>query len=208
MTLFLIKKIKVMGVALICSAFVFAMPIFSNAWAMSAPEYYELAKVHSEINAFAATVQSALETRHWTSPLWRIANNGAGIKAPPSWRKSNPYIEMSSPESKNSVYFQKVSYFRKYATPQAFLSDYKNKIGTDYPFCKVDNVWGYFAGLYKGRLGSWATDHRYFEKLAKKAVELEPILLYPGHLRKSFEYAKNKNYLKQWQIKIIEAVLK
>lgn len=184
-----------------------ALFLCACAWAMNAPTFYELAKKEKGINAFGATVQSAIETGHWTSPLWKVANNGAGIKAPLSWRKNKPYIEMSSPESKNGVYFQKVCYFRKYDTPQAFLSDYSEKIRIDYPLCKVDNVWGYFAGLYKGRLGSWATDHRYFEKLTKKAGELEPTLLYPGHLSRSFEYAKTKKYLEPWQIKIIEAVI-
>jgi len=188
-------------------AFLTALFLCSNAQAMEIKTFYELAQKQREINAFAATAQSALETGHWTSPLWRVANNGAGIKAPLSWRKNNPFVEMSSPESKNGVYFQKVSYFRKYATPQAFLSDYAKKIGADYPLSRIDNVWGYFAGFYRGRLGNWATDHKYFEKLAKKAVELEKTLLYTGQLRTSLNYARKKGYLEPWQIKIIEAVI-
>ena len=69
-------------------------------------------------------------------------------------------------------------------------------------------MWGYFAGLYKGRLGKWATDHKYFEKLARKAVDFETLLLTKGHLKRALDYAIDKNYLEQWQIKIIEEVIK
>ena len=66
----------------------------------------------------------------------------------------------------------------------------------------------YAWGTCRGRLGKWATDHRYFEKLARKAVQLEPVLLSQGHLKRSLSYAIDKNYLEGWQIKIIEAVMK
>ena len=174
---------------------------------MDAPAFYSLAKKQAGINAFAVTCQSAVETGHWTSPLWRNTYNGAGLKAPPSWRASKPYVEFVSPESKDGVYYKKSSFFRKYESPQAFLKDYAIKIKTDYPHCTPDNVWGYFAGLYRGRLGKWATDHKYFEKLARKAVALEPVLLTQGHLKRALDYAIDKNYLEQWQIKIIEAVM-
>jgi hypothetical protein len=178
------------------------------AHAMSAREYYALAQNQKGINAFGATVQSALETGHWTSPMWRNTYNGAGIKADTQWRKTKSYVEFESPESKNGIYFKKVSYFKKYETPSVFLVDYAQKIKRDYPQCTADNFFGYFAGLYNGRLGKWATDHRYFEKLVRKAVAFETLLLTPGHLKRSFEYAKDKNYLEPWQIKIIEEVIK
>ena len=178
------------------------------AHAMSAREFYALAQKQKGINAFGATVQSALETGHWTSPMWKNTYNGAGIKADKQWRKTKPYVEFLSPESKDGYYFKKSSFFRKYSSPSEFLNDYTLKIKRDYPHCTPDNVWGYFAGLYKGRLGKWATDHKYFEKLARKAVAFETLLLTPGHLKRSFEYAKDKKYLEQWQIKIIEAVIK
>ena len=185
-----------------------ALFLCSSAWAMDAPSFYSLAKKQAGINAFAVTVQSAVETGHWTSPLWRNTYNGAGLKAPPSWRKDKPYVEFVSPESKDGVYFKKSSYFRKYESPKDFLADYAVKIKQDYPRCTPDNVWGYFAGLYKGRMGKWATDHRYFEKLAKKAVALEPVLLTQGHLKRSLDYAIKQGYLEDWQIKIIEEVIK
>ena len=178
------------------------------AHAMSTREYYALAQKQKGINAFGATVQSALETGHWTSPLWRNTYNGAGLKAPPSWRANKPYVEFVSPESKDGVYFKKSSFFRKYESPQAFLKDYAVKIKQDYPHCTIDNVWGYFAGLYRGRWGAWATDHRYFEKLARKAFSLEDELLSQGHLKRALSYAVDKHYLEDWQIQIIEAVMR
>ena len=184
-----------------------ALFLCSSAWAMDAKTFYGLAQGQKGINAFAATCQSAVETGHWTSPMWRNTYNGAGLKAPPSWRASKPYVEFVSPESKDGVYYKKSSYFRKYKSPHAFLKDYAVKIKADYPRCTPDNLWGYFAGLYKGRLGKWATDHKYFEKLAKKAVAFEPLLLTQGHLKRSLSYAIDKHYLEQWQIDIIEAVM-
>ena len=178
------------------------------AHAMTVYEFYALAQNKKGINAFGATVQSALETGHWTSPMWRNTFNGAGIKADKQWRKTKPYVEFVSPESKDGYYFKKSSFFRKYSSPSEFLDDYTLKIKRDYPRCTPDNVWGYFAGLYKGRLGKWATDHKYFEKLARKAVAFETLLLTQGHLKRSFEYAKDKKYLEQWQIEIIEEVIK
>lgn len=178
------------------------------AYAMTIYEFYSIAQKQRGINAFGATVQSVVETGYWTSPLWRNTYNGAGIKADVNWRKTKPYVEFESPESKNGKYFKKISYFKKYETPTVFLVDYTQKIKRDYPKCTADNFFGYFAGLYRGRLGKWATDHKYFEKLVRKAFELEKKLLYPGHFKRSFEYAKNKKYLEQWQIVIVEEVIK
>ena len=197
------KRLYLGAVALAVALF-----LCSSAWAMDAPAFYSLAKKQAGINAFAVTCQSAVETGHWTSPLWLNTYNGAGLKAPPSWRASKPYLEFVSPEAKDGVYYKKSSYFRKYESPQAFLKDYAVKIKQDYPHCTVDNLWGYFAGLYRGRLGKWATDHKYFEKLARKAVQLEPVLLTQGHLKKSLSYAIKQGYLEDWQIKIIEAVMR
>lgn len=197
------KRLYLGAVALAVALF-----LCSSAWAMDAPAFYSLAKKQAGINAFAVTCQSAVETGHWTSPLWLNTYNGAGLKAPPSWRASKPYLEFVSPEAKDGVYYKKSSYFRKYESPQAFLKDYAVKIKQDYPHCTPDNLWGYFAGLYRGRLGKWATDHKYFEKLARKAVQLEPVLLTQGHLKKSLSYAIKQGYLEDWQIKIIEAVMR
>ena len=175
---------------------------YRGDYQMEALTFYKLAKGFKNINAFAATVQSAHETGDWTSPLWRNTFNGAGLKAPLSWRASKPYVEFVSPESKDGVYYKKSSFFRKYESPQAFLKDYAVKIKQDYPYCTPDNTWGYFAGLYRGRLGKWATDHKYFERLARKAFSLENELLSQGHLKRALSYAVEKNYLEPWQIEI------
>ncbi len=206
--MFRIGKImhRFLGAAL-CGAFLFAQPTH----AMEPREFYNLARNYPGINAFAVTVQSAVETGHWKSYLWVNAYNGAGIKAQASWRSSGrPYIRVNSPESVGGKYIMRESFFRFYSSPEEFLQDYRLKILQDYPrsAASADNMWGYFAGLYHGRLGSWATDHRYFEKLARKAVQLEPVLLSQGHLKRSLDYAISKNYLEDWQIQIIEAVMK
>ena len=205
--MFLTKIIRIFLGAAICGAFLFAQPTY----AMEPRDFYNLARNYPGINAFAATVQSAVETGHWTSYLWVNAYNGAGIKAPASWRAAGkPYIRVSSPESVGGEYIMRESYFRFYSSPEEFIRDYRLKIIQDYPrsASSADNLWGYFAGLYRGRLGKWATDHKYFEKLAKKAVQLEPTLLTQGHLKRSLDYAISKNYLEDWQIKIIEAVMR
>ena len=60
----------------------------TSAIALTAEEFYSNAQKLDNINAFAATCQSAHETGFWTSPLWKKAMNGAGIKADKNWRKS------------------------------------------------------------------------------------------------------------------------
>lgn len=206
--MFRISKIiyTFLGAVAVCGAFLFAQPTH----AMEPREFYNLARNYPGINAFAVTVQSAVETGHWKSYLWVNAYNGAGIKAQASWRSSGrPYIRVNSPESVGGKYIMRESFFRFYSSPEEFLQDYRLKILQDYPrsAASADNMWGYFAGLYHGRLGSWATDHKYYEKLAKKAMQLEAVLLPPGHLKRAFEYAKKHKLIEQWQAKIIEAVI-
>ncbi|MCK9437575.1 MAG: glucosaminidase domain-containing protein, partial [Synergistaceae bacterium] len=141
---------------------------FQGAHAMTTLEFYRLAKKQKHIQPFAVTVQSACETGHWTSDLWKRGNNGAGLKVSSEWLKAGkPYITKSSVESRNGVYGKETSKFRKYNSPGEFLRDYTKKIRQDYPRCarNHDNIWGYFAGLYAGRIGKWATDHKYYEKL-------------------------------------------
>lgn len=195
-------------------AFALAVALFlcAEGWAMTAPEFYQLAQRQKGINAFAATVQSAVETGHWKSYLWINAYNGAGIKAQVSWRSAGrPYIKVSSPESVGGKYIMRESYFRFYSSPEEFIQDYRLKIIQDYPrsALSADNMWGYFAGLYRGRLGNWATDHRYFERLTTKAVQLAPVLLgSTDRLRTAYELAVKRGSLEPWQKKIIKNELK
>lgn len=175
--------------------------------ATPAQDYFAAARGQPGINAYAATCQSAVETGYWQSELWRRAYNGAGIKAPPEWRKSGkPYIRIASPEYANGSYTSRESYFRKYGSRDAFLADYAAKIQKDYPrsYEHSNNFWLYFAGLYRGRLGNWATDHRYFAKLARMAARLAPEIFGPAWRSKlltAYEYARNE--LEPWQRDII-----
>ena len=192
-----------------------ALFIFSGtAYAMTAPEFYALARGRPGINAFAVTVQSSIETGHWKSYLWINAYNGAGIKAQASWRSAGkPYIRVNSPESTGGKYIMRESYFRFYPSPDEFLEDYRLKIILDYPrsASSADNMWGYFAGLYNGRFGSWATDHKYFQKLTYKAIQLAPELLGAGwqkRLNSAYVFALHRKSLSEWQKSIIQNALK
>ena len=204
------KIIRIFLGAAICGAFLFAQPTY----AMEPRDFYNLARNYPGINAFAATVQSAVETGHWTSYLWVNAYNGAGIKAQASWRSSGrPYIRVSSPESVGGKYIMRESFFRFYSSPEEFVRDYRLKIIQDYPrsAASADNMWGYFAGLYNGRLGYWATDHKYLHKLASKAVQLAPELLGSGwqnRLNSAYVLALDRKSLSEWQKTIIQNALK
>lgn len=182
--------------------------------AMTASEFYNLAKKHTKINAFAVTVQSAHETGNWTSSLWREAYNGLGIKANPKWIKSGrPYVSKSSREAKGNSYYFKVSNFRKYGNANQFLDDFVNKINADYPLCvrNYDNIWGYYAGLYQGRFGKWATDHNYFEILVKKSIRTAPVIfaeLWEDRLLLDYNAALYRGLLQPWQKNIVETQLK
>lgn len=185
-----------------------------SASATTAPEFFRAASGIRGINAFAATVQSAHETGFWTSELWRIARNGAGIKATKAWLDTGrPVVVVNSPESLGSQYRMRESVFRKYADLSAFLDDYAEKIRVDYPHAasQADNFWGYFAGLYRGRWGAWATDHRYFERLSGMAVRLAPELLgeaWRARMLSAFVLAMERGTLSGWQIEIILRTLK
>lgn len=103
--------------------------------------------------------------------------------------------------------------FRKYNTPGDFLRDYEKKIREDYPRCarNRDNIWGYFAGLYAGRKGRWATDHKYYEKLTVKAIKLAPEIYgsdWKSKLIKDYKTAVRRNSLEDWQREIIRSELK
>ena len=179
--------------------------------ATPAQDFYAAARGQPGITAYAATCQSAVETGYWQSELWRRAYNGAGIKAPPEWRAAGkPYIRIASREYSNGKYITRESYFRRYGSRAAFLADYAAKIRKDYPYTykHSDNFLLCFAGLYRGRLGSWATDRKYFEKLTRMAVRLAPEIFGPAwhdKLLTAYEYARNE--LEPWQREIIKGYL-
>lgn len=198
------------AVAIAAALFLYAR----SASATTAPDFFRAANALRGINAFAATVQSAHETGFWTSELWRIARNGAGIKATKAWLDTGrPVVVVNSPESVGGQYRMRESVFRKYADLSAFLDDYAEKIRVDYPHAasQADNFWGYFAGLYRGRWGAWATDHRYFERLSGMAVRLAPELLgeaWRARMLSAFVLAMERGTLSGWQIEIILRTLK
>jgi hypothetical protein len=185
-----------------------------GAEAMTVGEFYSLAKKHKHIQPFAVTVQSACETGHWTSELWINGYNGAGLKVSKEWLSANkPYITKSSVESSKGVYGQETSKFRKYGSPEEFLRDYEKKIREDYPRCarNRDNIWGYFAGLYNGKKGKWATDHKYYDKLTVKAIKLAPEIYgseWKQKLIRDFKVASRRKSLTGWQIDIIRSEFK
>ena len=176
---------------------------------MSAMEFYQIALKHQDINAFAATCQSAHETGWWTSKLWRTANNGAGIKAGKDWRgQGKPAVNHMSSEAVGNQLVYRASYFRSYSDADDFMRDYRNKIVRDYPHSarNSDTVWGYFAGLEKGRYGSWATSQSYYRQMVAKAFKLAPSLLgleWRAKLLADYHEAKKRNTLKPWQADMI-----
>lgn len=92
---------------------------------------------------------------------------------------------------------RRISKFRAYATPEEFVADYAGKIREFYPesWESADNWPGYFAGLFRGRWGSWATDPGYFDKLLGMAVRLGPELLgdaWKGRMRLAFSLALDR----------------
>lgn len=189
--------------------------LFPNASALAlTPEaFYQNALQVKGINAFAATCQSAHETGFWTSPLWRTANNGAGIKADKAWRaQGRPSVARNSREEVKGQQVRRVSYFRSYDSLPEFLADYRVKIAQNYPISvkHADIMWGYFSGLQRGRYGSWATTQRYFEHMADKAVRLAPRLLgveWRAELLRDYKEARARGLLSQKEIAIIEKKL-
>ena len=206
------ERVRARGFYMCCAAVVLVLFCFAGqASAMSAREFYRYAKKYKCQNPFAATVQSAHETANWTSELWVKAHNGAGIKADKAWRAARkPVYNKSSVEHVGSRNVKRVSAFRKYSSTKAFLKDYAKKIREDYPQSAKhkDNVWLYFAGLYKGRHGKWATDRNYYGKLVTKAVKIAPQIYgskWKTKLRAQFKKAQKR--LEPWQVQAIRKSL-
>ncbi len=181
----------------------------ASAYAFTSIDFYREASKHKSINPLAATVHCAHETGEWTSRLWTECNNGAGIKTNKAWKMLRmPYVVIDSPEDEGGRFVKRTSSFRKYRNIDSFLSDYSRKIRDDYPIsCRYNNnVWGYIAGLRRGRLGKWATDRSYFEKLTSRTVRFAPEVYGPDwrlKLVRQLDVAKTFGILENWQIKAI-----
>lgn len=191
-------------------AIALTLVIASTSWAMTAREFYLSALSYPSVNPFGATVHCAIETGNWRSRLWVEGLNGAGIKTSRAWRLLGmPSIETRSFEDEGGEMRLRQASFRKYRTFDGFMRDYSRKIRDDYPLsCRYyKNVWGYLDGLYKGKHGKWATDHRYFEILTAKSVELAPQIYgfnWRDKLARQLEIAKGFRILADWQIELVE----
>jgi hypothetical protein len=196
----------------VSAVFSIILILFSQTAGLSvtAEEFYANAQKINNINAFAATVQSAHETGFWTSFLWKKAMNGAGIKADKKWRASGrPHILKKSPESVGGKIIYRESYFRAYKSLDEFLGDYGTKITRDYPLAVKHSgtAWGYLASLQRGRLGSWATTKKYFEYMTSLAFRLAPKLLGPNwkeELLYDYKEARRLGILSKKEIALIE----
>jgi len=166
--------------------------------------FYELLKGYQgKINCFGALCQCNWETRTkdgpWTSELWLRANNAAGLKKWSGW--GGPFYDKSSWEQMPSgEKVNRISAFCKYPTPKDFIHNYVDKIVDNYPVCsaQADNFFGYFAGLFKGKYGAWATDQEYFARLCTVALQLAPEVFgeqWHSKLVASLDYALTKGYL-------------
>lgn len=208
-TFFRVSRVFRAAILSLVSAFLFAA-LASAASPITAEEFYSSASRIKDINAFAATCQSAHETGFWTSQLWRNANNGAGIKADKNWIKSGrPSVKKKSGESVGGKTVYRESYFRAYSSLGEFLADYRVKITRDYPLAAKhsDTMWGYFSSLQKGRNGSWATTQKYFEYMTDKAVRLAPKLLgaeWRAQLLAEYKEARSRGLLSKNEIAIVE----
>lgn len=131
------------------------------------------------VNPFAAVCQCRHETSYkgllWNSELCLKANNLAGLKRGKNW-PGEVYPKKSWEQKQDGTKYESVSEFRKYPSWTDFAADYVGKISNDYPLCvaSADNMFGYFSGLFRGRLGSWATDLAYLDRMMDQVFVLAP----------------------------------
>ena len=150
---------------------------------LSAKNLFEIfEKYKKTVNPFAAVCQCRHETSYkgqpWNSELCKQANNLAGIKQWSGWM-GPIYAKESWEQKPGGEKYSKLSNFCKYSDVGIFADNYAKKISMDYPLCSksADNFWGYFSGLFKGRVGAWATDLAYLDRLIAQVIVLGPSLL-------------------------------
>lgn len=171
---------------------------------LSAKNLYALFERYKKtVNPFAAVCQCRHETSYrgqpWNSELCLKATNLAGLKKWSGWL-GETYDKVSWEQKPDGTKYEKSSAFCKYATVEDFVENYAKKIGQDYPLCVVsaDNFWGYFSGLFKGRIGAWATDLAYLDRLIEQVFVLGPVFLGEAWAQKcwdALEYAVAKKRL-------------
>lgn len=186
---------------------------------MNNEKFYALTRKHQgRINPFAALCQCNWETRSggapWQSELFLRANNAAGLKKWTGWQ-GPVYEKISWEQNPDGSKVNRVSLFCKYKSVDEFLFNYAKKINDAYPVCveRSDNFWGYFAGLFLGKYGAWATDQAYFSKLCNVAVELAPGAFGHGNMWRNklldaLDYAIQKDYLTAAQTEIVLNIIR
>jgi flagellum-specific peptidoglycan hydrolase FlgJ len=187
---------------------------------MAPKEFYQIAKRVARVySAFGATAQSTLETGWFTSPLCVRYHNYGGIKTRKGddWQKAGlPFIAISSNEQfKDGSVKKQVSLFRVYASAEDYLIRLNDKFlekGTfnNYRVVRLSPncFWLYFAGL---KIGGWATDWKYFQKLCDMAVKLAPELIgsqWKQSFHSSYQYAKSTGVLSEDMETMIEDTLR
>ncbi len=171
---------------------------------LSAKNLYALFERHKKIlNPFAVVCQCRHETMYrgkvWSSELCLKANNLAGLKKWPGWL--GPFYSKNSWEQKpDGTKYEKVSEFCRYASVEGFVANYATKIERDYPLCaaSADNFWGYFSGLFKGRVGAWATDLAYLDRMVDQVLIIGSVFFGADWAQKcwdALEYAAAKKRL-------------
>jgi hypothetical protein len=133
---------------------------------------------NTNLNILGAISQFCQETGYL---LKYKANNLAGITCTKSWINSGGkcFDAKTFEDDGTGKTFNTVRGFRYYESTDHFLQDYSRLIKTNYPISaqNSDSVFGYFLGLEKGRIGSFATDTRYFFNLCNMSKLLAPDLL-------------------------------
>lgn len=188
-------------------------------WKSTTEENRKFYKLVSEkcqsLNPYAALVQCAHETKtadgYWTSELFLKANNAAGIKNSKTWG-GKIYRKLTWEQDKKGNKKDVYADFKAYNNIEEFLYDYELKIISTYPQCldHVDSFWSVLQGLQAGKY-KWATDHNYFKKLARTAIELAPDIF--GHnawsdkINDSWQYARKRGYMTYENVKTVEDIL-
>lgn len=170
---------------------------------LSAKNLFSEFERYKNVNAFAAVCQCRHETLYqgkaWNSELCLKANNLAGMKKWPGWL-GEIYDKVSWEQKPDGTKYEKSSPFCKYSSVEEFVKNYAEKIERDYPFCaaSADNFWGYFSGLFKGRVGAWATDLAYLDRMVDQVLILGSVFFGADWAQKcwgALEYAVVKKRL-------------
>ena len=144
---------------------------------LTPPILFSIFSQHAaQINPFGAMVQCAHESGGSSGPfssgLALNANNLAGIKA--GNNAQNVYVGKTWEQLKDGSKITAELRFLAFGSVEDFVEHYVDMVNRLYPACATDNFLGYFAGMFKGKYGAWATDHNYFTRLVEIAGMYSP----------------------------------